>query len=330
MNIATEKNMRSLGEYAYQAIEKHWHKTVKWEKAVKKDEDPEALHQMRVGMRRLRTAISRFNPAVNLPKSSSDKNISKIANHLGCLRDLDVLKETLENIYLPQLTVKEKKILKKVIKNLQEQRKEAVKVVDEILKHDHYLSLKESLNNWLETPTYKPLASLDIFQVLPDLLLPEVSIFLLHPAWMSGTEIIDSKIQVINQLDSKQVELFLKRDEENLHSLRKQTKRLRYQMELFSELYGESYGSHLAETKRIQEILGSLQDSSVLIQWLKNLFETDFEIDFEVQLPTLLQILRENRYQLWQEWQTLQMRYLQQETRQGLHLTILHPLSETR
>jgi CHAD domain-containing protein len=324
MTIATEKNMRSLGEYAYEAIERHWHKTIKWEKAVKKDEDPEALHQMRVGMRRLRTAITRFNPALNLSKSSNDKNIGKIANHLGCLRDLDVLKETLENIYLPQLTPKEQKILKKMIKNLQEQRKEAVKVVDEILKDDRYLSLKESLNQWLETPTYKPLASLDIYQVLPDLLLPEVSNFLLHPAWMSGTQIIDSKIQVINQVDSKEVESLLSRDEENLHSLRKQTKRLRYQMELFRELYGESYGSYLAETKRIQEILGSLQDSSVLIQWLQNLFETDID----VQLPTLIQLLRENRYQLWQEWQALQIRYLQPETRQGLHLTILHPLSE--
>jgi CHAD domain-containing protein len=34
---------------------------LKWEKPIKKDEDPEALHQMRLGMRRLPTAIINFD-----------------------------------------------------------------------------------------------------------------------------------------------------------------------------------------------------------------------------------------------------------------------------
>ena len=73
MKLATQTTVKTLGDYAYQAIQKHFKKTLKWEKSVKKDEDPEALHQMRVGMRRLRTAVTRFGLAVDVPKPISDK-----------------------------------------------------------------------------------------------------------------------------------------------------------------------------------------------------------------------------------------------------------------
>ena len=87
MKLDTKTAVKTLGEYAYQAIQKHFNKTLKWEKTVKKDEDPEALHQMRVGMRRLRTAVSRFELVLDLPKPASDKNIGKIGRRLGSLRD---------------------------------------------------------------------------------------------------------------------------------------------------------------------------------------------------------------------------------------------------
>ena len=102
MKNSTETSIKSLAETAHQAIEKHFEKTIKWEKAVKKDEDPEAVHQMRVGMRRLRTAVSRFDKYLHLPKTISDKNIGKLARILGGLRDLDVLQEILENNYFPK------------------------------------------------------------------------------------------------------------------------------------------------------------------------------------------------------------------------------------
>ena len=125
MKLATEPTVKTLGDYAYQAIQKHFKKTLKWEKSVKKDEDPEALHQMRVGMRRLRTATTRFEIALNLSKPVSDKNIGKIARRLGNLRDLDVLKETLETLYQPHLPRKEQESLQTAFDALAKQRKDA-------------------------------------------------------------------------------------------------------------------------------------------------------------------------------------------------------------
>jgi CHAD domain-containing protein len=322
MNLATTKTINTLGDYAYQAIEKHFKKTVKWEKSVRKDEDIEALHQMRVGMRRLRTAVSRFELSLDLPKSVSDKNIGKIAGILGNLRDLDVLKEILENNYKPHLVQKEQASLQIAFSTLAKQREVEVSHVHKTLKDEIYKSFKQDFQEWLERPSYQPLASLPIQQVLPDLLLPEVSKFLLHPGWMIGTQVVDSEVVIQPNWTPEELEHHLKTQGETLHSLRKQAKRVRYQMELFTELYGESFAANLADVKRIQESLGMLQDSMVLNEWLVKIFKSEINN----QLRGLTTLLAANRYQLWQQWQPMQDQYLKTETRHKFHLTILQTL----
>ncbi|MFN6462154.1 MAG: CHAD domain-containing protein [Nostoc sp. DedVER02] len=323
MKLATQPTVKTLGDYAYQAIQKHVKKTWKWEKSVKKDEDPEALHQMRVGMRRLRTAVTRFELALDVPKPISDKNIGKIARRLGNLRDLDVLKESLENNYQPKLPCKEQESLRTAFTALAKQREDVLSSVQKTLKDESYKSLKDSLDKWLDKPIYKPLASITIQRVLPDLLLPEVSNFLLHPGWLIGTQVVESEIKVKHNWEPKKIEQQLTKEGEILHSLRKEAKRIRYQMELFTDLYGESYASYMTEVKNIQEILGTMQDSAVLTDWLTNVFKSEIK----TELPTLATLLTENRYQSWQQWQPLQERYLKSETRHSFHLTMLHPLS---
>lgn len=323
MKLATQTTVKTLGDYAYQAIEKHFKKTLKWEKSVKKDEDPEALHQMRVGMRRLRTTVTSFGLAVDLPKPVNDKNIGKIARRLGSLRDLDVLKESLENNYKPNLPCKEQESLKTAFKALAKQREDVESSVQKTLKDESYKSLKDALDKWLEKPSYQPLASFTIQQILPDLLLPEVSSFLLHPAWLVGTEFVESEVIIQKNWKPEKIEKQLTTEGEIIHSLRKEAKRLRYQMELFTDLYGESYAAYLTEVKNIQEILGTMQDSAVLTDWLTDVFKSEIQ----TELPTLAALLTENRYQSWQKWQPLQERYLKAETKHSFHLTILHPLS---
>lgn len=322
MNPDTTTTIKTLGDFAYQAIDKHFKKTVKWEKSVKKDEDPEPLHQMRVGMRRLRTAVSRFGLSLNLPKSVSDKNIGKIARILGKLRDLDVLKEILENNYKPHLLPKEQESLKIAFSTLDKQREIELSHVYKTFKDELYKDFKTDLHDWLEKPSYQPLASLPIQQVLPDLLLPEVSGFFLHPGWLIGTEIVGSEVVVKTNWTPEQLEQHLKTEGETLHDLRKQAKRIRYQMELFTELYGESFTDKITDVKHIQESLGMLQDSMVLNEWLADIFKSELNS----QLRGLTTLLAANRYQLWQQWQPLQEQYLKAETSRKFHLTILQPL----
>ncbi|MDJ0571712.1 MAG: CHAD domain-containing protein [Pleurocapsa sp. MO_192.B19] len=89
----------TLGEWANMAISKHTRKIFKYEAGVLEDKDPEDLHQMRVGMRRLRSAIASFAVALDLPKTVNEKNIAKIGRSLGTLRDLDVLLAALKDNY---------------------------------------------------------------------------------------------------------------------------------------------------------------------------------------------------------------------------------------
>ncbi len=323
MTLATKPTVKTLKDYIYSAIEKHFKKTWKWEKSVKNDKDAEALHQMRVGMRRLRTTVTSLNSVANFPKSVNEKNIKKIADCLGSLRDLDVLKETLGTTYKPQLPKKERLILDDVIETLEKQRTDAAANVKALFKTDRYKSLKTDLKEWLETPSYQPLANLTIKQALPDLLLPEVSSFLLHPGWLVGTKVEENKVVISTDFDEKKVDRQLLTQAEYLHDLRKQSKRLRYQMELFTNLYGEGYGNYLAQVKNIQEVLGSMQDSAVLDQWLQDVDVLKSKITKD--LPTLATLLTKNRYDLWQQWQSLQQRFLKLETRHEFHLIIMHP-----
>ncbi len=321
MIVTTDFHKETLGNYAYQAIQKHFKKILKWEKCVKQDKDPEALHQMRVGMRRLRSSINGFSLGILLPKNISDRNVGKIARQLGKLRDLDVLKETLETVYKPHLPNKEKESLEDILNILERQRGKAVISVKSILKDDSYKSLKESLKSWLEEPIYQDSATLPIQQVVPDLLLPEVSHFLLHPGWLIGTKIEDTNLVVLKDWKAKKIEQVLTTGGKNLHDLRKQAKRLRYQMELFTDLYGERYKTHLAEAKKVQDILGQLNDSVVMVDWLSYVCKSKLLH----KLPTLVKLIEERRHSLWKEWQLLQEVYIKSETKQDFRLTILHP-----
>jgi CHAD domain-containing protein len=135
-----------------------------------------------------------------------------------------------------------------------------------------------------------------------------------------GSQLGETKIIIAKNWQAEKVEKQLAENGETLHSLRKQAKRLRYQMELFTDLYDEPYTAYMEEIKNIQEILGGMQDSVVLAGWLSHALKSDVQTQF----PTLANMLAENRYQLWQQWQPLQERYLKAETRQEFHSMVLH------
>lgn len=325
MIVSTRTNTKTLGNWASLAIKKHFQKFIKHEADVLKDRSPEDLHQMRVGMRRLRSAITGFAPALDLPKSAQEKKIGKIARRLGQLRDLDVLREALENHYKPALPSKEQKSLETALEHLDKQRRQTLAQVKETLEHDRYQSLKQSLKKWLKQPSYQEIAQIPIQEVLPDLLLPEVSKLLLHPGWLVGTEVKEGEIHILKELKPKMVEQKLAEKGPALHSLRKEAKRIRYQMEVFSDFYGESYAAYLQDVKAIQEILGQMQDNFVLAEFLTDVLQSEIKS----LLPTLADQLAQTSYQAWLQWQPLQQRYLNLEVRKGFHLAILQPTPET-
>lgn len=326
MNVKTsakvKTQVKTLGDAAAGAIEKYYRKTVAHETEVIKDKDAEELHQMRVGLRRLRSAVTGFAPVLDLPKEASERKIGKVGRILGTLRDLDVMLESLQNRYYPNLPTDEQEVLDRVLLNLLKQRRRALKGVRAVLDHKSYQSLKQSIEDWLAKPQFRAIEQLPIAEVLPDLLLPQVSEFFLHPAWLLGTEYENGKVKVADDLNESAVEEKLAAEGTILHDLRKQAKRVRYLMNLFGDFYGPSYEGYVEDVKAVQECLGDIQDCEVLGEFL-----TDFvDRDLQKELPKLAGLLVENRYEAWQKWQILQRKYLNSETRQGLRSALIHPV----
>lgn len=323
-SVKVKTQVKTLGDAAADAIEKYFRKTLAHEAEVLKDKDAEELHQMRVGMRRLRSAVTGFAPVLDLPKQAQEHKIGKVGRILGTLRDLDVMLDSLQNRYYPNLPAEEQEVLDQVLLTLLKQRRRALKGVRAVLEHKSYQLLKRSIEDWLEKPQFRAIEHLPIAEVLPDLLLPQVSEFFLHPAWLLGTEYEDGKVKVCDDLNAEAVEHKLAAEGTILHDLRKQAKRVRYLMNLFGEFYGETYEVYVEDVKAIQECLGEIQDSEVLGEFL-----TDFvECDLQKELPILAGILAESRYAAWGKWQILQRRYLSAETRQGLRSALIHPVVE--
>jgi len=310
-----------LRDWAYVGVEKYFHKAISYEQKVLADQDPEDLHQMRVGMRRLRSAVSGFDPILDVPSQVSNKQIGKMARILGELRDLDVLQETLHE-YQPQLKGKEHPLLDKALKKLSKRRSKAFKRVKNFLKGKTYKTFKHSAQQWLQEPHYQNWAELSVNSVLPDLLLPYINQLLLHPAWWVGVTVDNQKIKRKSRLTLKGAEAQIAQQGEALHDLRKQAKRVRYQMSLFRQHYGPVYQEYVQEIKQIQEVLGTIQDTVVLEGFLDEVLPSDWREDG----PGLMKLLTKQRYECWKQWYKLQQRYLNEDARQGLRQAVISPL----
>ncbi|NER30455.1 MAG: CHAD domain-containing protein [Symploca sp. SIO1C4] len=323
MTKTTILDSKTFGYWANLAIQKYFQKIIKHEADVIKDKDPEALHQMRVGMRRLRTAVTSLAPALDLPKAAQEKKIAAVARQLGQLRDLDVLQDVLQNYYLPTLPHSEQKIIKKVLTTVGKQRQQSLEQVQTTIKQQRYQKLKLAFQDWLAIPTYRELAQISIEDVLPELLLPSVSKLFLDSAWLIGVKLAAGEVEVPSPLNGEIVAHLLNNHGDSLHRLRKQAKRVRYQMELFTDFYCFQYQEYLKDIKAIQSILGRIQDSVVLAAFLTDTIKSEMA----VKLPTLATQLMTHRYQAWQEWRIIQQQYLHFSTRRDFYQEILQTVA---
>jgi CHAD domain-containing protein len=315
----------TLGEYGYQIIRQNFQGFVEQEKDVLKDKDPEPLHQMRVGMRRLRTAIQVFSPAIALPEVVGNVAIGKIAKGLGKTRDLDVLQQELITHYQPLLQKSERSKFNEVLEQVQQQRHHNFLQFKNIMKGDRYHQLKQAIQSWLDHPAYKPMGNLLVLQVLPDLLLPLICSLLLHPGWLVGTTAHAGCITLMPFEDSEGLNQQLEGSSGILHDLRKRIKGVRYQTEFFSDFYEASYVQKIEEFKAIQDILGQLQDQAVLHQFLEDTLRSNVA----QVLPSIAHQIQQDQSTFWQRWQPLQQQYLDSEFRRSLRSLLTTPIEQT-
>ncbi|MBF2027998.1 MAG: CHAD domain-containing protein [Oscillatoriales cyanobacterium C42_A2020_001] len=291
----------TFGEYANAVIEEQYCSIIKREPKVLADESPEHLHQMRVGTRRLRTALQVFSAAIALPAIASEKQVGALARVLGELRDLDVQIADLQTTYRPQLKGKEKDLLDDTIRDLKKERRQVFVTVENTLQRSRYRNFKAAYEQWLDQPQFTPLAQLPIVTLLPDLLSPLLSELLLHPGWLVSANYASDA------------------EGETLHNLRKAFKHVRYQAEFFAPFYGEPFRQWINEIKSLQEKLGKLQDSHVLQELLAA------HLPKRAELPTLQKSIQHTRKDALADWDDIRQKYLDPAVRWQLHQMLLTP-----
>ncbi|MDE1989129.1 MAG: CHAD domain-containing protein [Betaproteobacteria bacterium] len=223
--------------------------------------DPHRVHQARVALRRLRTARKAFAPlADDRGWRPLIRTTRKIACHLGQIRDLDVLGDSL----LARLPKAHAKLL-------------AGACAQSRSRHCH------ALVKMLHDPTGAQLLP-SLFEALR-LPLPE------PPPSLSLRAFAD---QALHRLQ-RQVEKLAKRKGglRHQHTLRKRIKELRYAIEFFSPLYPRKpVHDYLAHLMGAQNVLGNLIDRHASAQQL-GLLASEFP-EIAPLRPTLHKRLNED------------------------------------
>ena len=209
-------------------------------------DDVEALHQARVSLRRLRSALSLFQQTVH----GADYRVLKeelrwFSQRFGDARNLDVLIARLED---------SKSLDETMRKPLQQARTRAYRQVTDALRSERARTLMMRLVLWIETGSWR-------FRKAGQQDLSTLAQFQLDTQW---------------RRISRQADELADLEPEELHRLRIKIKKLRYASEFLASLYdakprGKQRDRFTAALKELQERLGDLNDAWTAEELVKSL-----------------------------------------------------------
>lgn len=286
--------MDSWGQHGLQNLTSCFRRIKRLRSQLLQKKDSETLHQLRVNLRRMRSWVDQGAAALDLPRCLGADRVARQGRPLGRARDLDVIYDQLNLVLLPQLPSQEQAQLKPLLEQLGGQRRQMGRLVNSHLLSSGHRQWLLRCGHWLEAPQLTPLGKRPLLELLPDLQLRSLGGLLMQLGW---------------QVDDPA------RGAQSLHELRKKIKAVRYQAEGYGDFYGVNYSSWIDELKRLQEVLGNLQDLAVLRKLLgKKLTK---------QLPALEAKLQAFQAENWATWLGLRGRYHTDSSRQELRIMVI-------
>jgi CHAD domain-containing protein len=204
--------------------------------------DPAALHQMRIALTRLRTAILFFSPMVADPQRTQIRDELKWLNsHLGAVRDLDVAIERLKT---------DNKQQPPAYRSWNENRADNHRHLARALRSARYRRLIKSTSDWIENGPWSIKRGK---QATQDRACPIA-------AYGAG------KLARWQQKLLKKSRTLLKMGAEKRHRLRLLNKKLSYSIEAFEDLFSDKRFSRqqagLKYLRKAQRSLGQLNDDA--------------------------------------------------------------------
>lgn len=220
---------------------------------VRKAEDIECIHRMRVASRRLRIAINVFQNCLPVKLAKKwRKQVRIITRALGNARDIDVqiafLNDFISKLDKPQYRPGVKRVLLRLTQQREKIQSEIVKVMEEF-------------------------ENVGVIQEIEKVCHQICSIAKLHKINVNSKDVYQGSYLAISLYleDFLSFEPYIYQPEEvkKLHAMRITAKRLRYTMEIFSELYQDKLANSIDAVKNIQTILGEINDCVVWVEFLQ-------------------------------------------------------------
>lgn len=224
---------------------------------VRTGADNEYIHRMRVATRRLRSALRIFR--ASFPRQEYKqytKDIRAVTKALGEARDLDVHLELLEKLPPQFLDPPLSPGINRLRLRLKQQRQQSQSSVIEAmtaLEEDQTLrKIARWASPWLQQSESFNLYSPHLYKLA-----------------FSSIKTRLEEMMVFDQSVRYEVNV------SELHAMRISAKRLRYTMEVFQDLYGEGMKPFINQTKKLQDLLGSIHDADVWIELIPNFIKEE-------------------------------------------------------
>ena len=212
--------------------------------------DPEGVHQMRVGIRRLRAALPVFRPILAADRAEELRaELGWLQKELGPARDWDVF--ATESLPAAMAGLPEEACLEALRADAQGARRGAYERAHAAVGERRYVRLLLRLGLWLEEGT----------------LLTASHSARAAAATVGGEAVDDFARRVLARRDRKVRKLGRKHAKlsvPELHNLRIEAKKLRYATEFFRSLFpAKPVKRYLKALVAVQDVLGALNDSAV-------------------------------------------------------------------
>jgi len=237
----------TVREAASRIVARQVRELLRWEKAAGSGDDPEAVHQMRVQVRRLRAALALFSSVIRPPKRAGRARLRWLARALGRVRDLDVVTALLEEGHLPHLEGVEAARLEDLLAALKERRWRAQRKLTARLERGRYARMERALRDFARRPRFVSRGGEEAMAArhLTEVIHREARRLAMRPGM---TERRPAPAE--------------------LHALRIDIKRLRYVLEFHAETCGIAFDEERRLTRLLQDCLGAIHDHDLLLAWL--------------------------------------------------------------
>jgi CHAD domain-containing protein len=213
--------------------------------------DPEGVHQMRVGLRRLRAAMSLFAALLHDPQTAAIKSELKwLAGELGPARELEVL---VNRVVAPMKRQRRRwRGMRSLSHEFAERRDAALSRAQAAVQSARFRVLALDVAAWLEAGQWRNPQD-DLVRDRGDLPIEMFALEQLARRWRK----VRKKGRMLARLDAR-----------SRHKLRIRTKKLRYAAEFFATLFTTKRAlkrrkRFLPALERLQDGLGNLNDITV-------------------------------------------------------------------